>query len=290
MVFGVVALTWVSVMLVVVCDAYYERPELSFWTLGVYFTLPSAFYLLAPMSESLYLGLVLTMFWAATQQHWWLVGIAGSLATLTRFQGAVLPLTALFLLLEYRQVPLKFSAIRERWRELLPKALWFALIPLTFLGYTAIRHMLGLRPLSSIYQDDFYSFAADPISSLYYNLRLFVIRPVYAVLQIDPTMLVIVLLLGLVLLRSKALRTPAVLIYVFSHILLFITKVNYRFETNEIEYSQSVTRYSLALFPIWIMVADRVREGVRIYKWMVFVFLFLLVMLSASHALAGYLV
>lgn len=48
---------------------------------------PTSFFFLAPYSESLFLLLAVTSFWGARRQKWWLAGLAGAGAALTRSIG-----------------------------------------------------------------------------------------------------------------------------------------------------------------------------------------------------------
>ncbi len=56
---------------------------------------PSAFFLLAAYSESLYLALSLACLLAARRQRWLLAGVFGALAALTRYQGILIALPIL---------------------------------------------------------------------------------------------------------------------------------------------------------------------------------------------------
>ncbi|HEX6382326.1 MAG TPA: mannosyltransferase family protein, partial [Acidimicrobiia bacterium] len=53
---------------------------------------PSAYFFLAPYSESLFLLLVVSSLWAARRGKWWLAGVAGALAAATRNVGVLLVL------------------------------------------------------------------------------------------------------------------------------------------------------------------------------------------------------
>jgi hypothetical protein len=53
---------------------------------------PTAFFFLSPYSESLFLLLVVTSFWGARGGRWWLAGLAGALAALTRNIGVLMAL------------------------------------------------------------------------------------------------------------------------------------------------------------------------------------------------------
>lgn len=51
---------------------------------------PTSFFFLAPYSESLFLLLALTSFWGARNGKWWVAGVAGAGAALTRSMGIML--------------------------------------------------------------------------------------------------------------------------------------------------------------------------------------------------------
>ena len=90
---------------------------------------PTAFFLLAPYSEPLFLLLVTTSLWGARRGRWAIAGIAAALAAMTRNLGIVLVL------------PLAFEAWhqhRQQGTRLFPTVLW-SLLPaaglLAYLGY-----------------------------------------------------------------------------------------------------------------------------------------------------------
>lgn len=51
---------------------------------------PTAFFLVIPYTEALYLALVIGLFLAAERQRWWLAGLLALLAVLARFHGLIL--------------------------------------------------------------------------------------------------------------------------------------------------------------------------------------------------------
>jgi len=63
---------------------------------------PTAFFFVAPYSESLFLLAVLVAFWAARGGRWWLAGLAGAAAALTRNIGVLIAL------------PLAVEAVHQR--------------------------------------------------------------------------------------------------------------------------------------------------------------------------------
>ncbi len=89
----------------------------SAWYLALF---PTALFLFAPYSESLFLLLTITSFLALRQERWWLAGALGLLAALTRSAGIFLALPFAVEYLERRN---------WQWRRIQADALPIALIP-----------------------------------------------------------------------------------------------------------------------------------------------------------------
>lgn len=105
---------------------------------------PTAFFFLAAYTESLFLTLTLASFLCAFQKRWWMAGVFGLLASLTRLQGIVLlaPLVSMYV-----------RATGLQLRKLRPNLLGLLTIPcgaLLFLAYQ--RLVLGSAGLASVYQ------------------------------------------------------------------------------------------------------------------------------------------
>lgn len=117
---------------------------------------PTAFFFFAGYNESLFILFMLISLYAMRRGSWWLVGLAGGLAILTRSSGWVLGVGFLYEFI--RQV---FPAIRQQWREHRPlkcltlalPLLWILLIPLGLLVF-----MVYLYP---IFHDPFAFSAAQ---------------------------------------------------------------------------------------------------------------------------------
>ncbi len=71
----------------------FGQKDLAFRTIVMLAAFPTAFYLLAGYSESLYIALTLASFLAALKRRWWLAGAFAFLASLDRAQGLVLCLS-----------------------------------------------------------------------------------------------------------------------------------------------------------------------------------------------------
>ena len=84
---------------------------------------PTAFFFLAPYSESLFLLLVLLSFWSARRKRWALAGLTGALAALTRNLGVLLvPALAIEALNQWRRSDRDGSPVKEILWSLAPAA------------------------------------------------------------------------------------------------------------------------------------------------------------------------
>lgn len=101
---------------------------------------PFAFFLFVPYTESMLLFFILLSFWFARSGRWWLVGISGGLAVLTK-------VTALVLLL-----PLAWEVWQARRRRSIWNGLWLAILPAASVGWAIVRQWQLAKtgtPLSS---------------------------------------------------------------------------------------------------------------------------------------------
>lgn len=92
---------------------------------------PTAFFFFAPYNESLFLLFVTGSFLAMRRQSWWLAGLLGGLAALTRSAGVLLALPYLY---EVWASQIGFATGTERWQAL-RKTLPILLIPVGVLLY-----------------------------------------------------------------------------------------------------------------------------------------------------------
>jgi len=91
---------------------------------------PFVFFLFVPYSESLLLLLTLAMFLAARAGRWWLVGLCGALAVLTK-------VTAITML-----VPVAWELWERRQSDSLWNGLWLALLPLAQVGWVMVQSLV----------------------------------------------------------------------------------------------------------------------------------------------------
>lgn len=88
-------------------------------TLIVLAAFPTAFYLTAVYTESLFLVLVLCVFLAGRRRWWLLAGVAAALATLTRSQGLVLVAPLAWMLFREARMMRRRSASPGQWARFL---------------------------------------------------------------------------------------------------------------------------------------------------------------------------
>jgi hypothetical protein len=113
---------------------------------------PTALFFSAVYSEALFLLVSVGAFLAARQERWWLAGMLGALAALTRNSGVLLLLPLLLLFLYGPRAGGVPVASRARWLpryRLTPQLTWLAIAPLglaLYLGWSAIALGDALAP------------------------------------------------------------------------------------------------------------------------------------------------
>src|SRR5581483_4490483 len=99
---------------------------------------PTAFFFFAAYNESLFLLLTCGSFLAMRRQRWWLAGVLGLLAALTRTAGVMLALPFLYEVWMSRSLPATSEPAPGRWKQfwqLFPRALPVLLMPLGTIAY-----------------------------------------------------------------------------------------------------------------------------------------------------------
>ncbi len=119
---------------------------------------PTSFFLLAGYTESIFILLAVGSFWSARRGRFWLAGLLGFLAALTRLTGWVLivPLAyefyRQFLVDGERPFNLQYSISQLRGRNLTTLLAIF-LPPLGLLTFYGLREVLGLPPIGPVYEN-----------------------------------------------------------------------------------------------------------------------------------------
>ncbi len=204
---------------------------------------PTAYFLHIGYTESLFLALVLGSFLAARTDRWWLAGLLGALATLTRVNGLVLvPALAAEGLVQW------WPDRRWRWR-------WaaIAIVPLGFVGYVALNQVIYGDPLAflAIQHDHWYKSLSPPWAGISGVIDSILSRPTDDALMLGWMELAFIGL-GLVGTVVAALRfRPSWAVWMAGNWLL-ITSTSFVL---------SVPRYTLVLFPLfaWFSLLTRSR-------------------------------
>lgn len=201
------------------------------------FIFPTSYFLHIPYTESLFLALVVSCFFAARKRRWVLAACLGFIACLTRINGLILlPALAFEVWEEYRET----KTVNREWA-------WLLLVGVGSLAYLGLNYFVtGDATMFMVYQREHW----------YKYLRL----PVYGIADVVRTTL-----------NNKP---EAALMHGFEELLfvligLFATVVGWRFLRNSYRvwmagnwllfvstsYVLSVPRYTLIMFPIFILMA-----------------------------------
>ena len=259
MVFATLAFSLMLTLLYRVCEKYYADGRLARWSVIVTAISPLAFFFQAPMSEAIYLAMVLGFFYALVDERWGLAGICGVLAVLARAQGLLLAGVGTFLL--WSQSLSHGTNWVDRVIYVIQRWWWLGLMPLGFALFLNFREFRGLPPVEEVYRTYSYVFFTNPVRGLYLNILWGISHPASALLNIDLWALIATLVLCILLVRDPNHRKLPFIVYTLGFILVFVCKVNWkRGNYQEITYTQSFARYSMSLFPLTIYVADKLRH------------------------------
>lgn len=231
--------------LYLIADHLFSRPtaRMSVLVLAAY---PTAFFLMAPFTESLFICLTLAAFLAAYRQQWWLAGPPAFLASLARGPGMLTGAALAWLgWVQWRQ-----SAEDRPIRSLLPSLLSAALAVLGGLSFQLWRASAGFPPMATILQTGSKLAWVGPILGTYYAFAQVIAKPEFlTVLETSSAVLFVGLMVAM-LVRPQW-RRGEWLIYMAVNLALF-TGVH----TFEASAWRSIARYVLVLFPAFIVLAD----------------------------------
>jgi hypothetical protein len=219
---------------------------------------PSAFFLFAPYTESLFLALTVGCFLFARQGRWWVAGVLGFFAALTRAQGALLLLVMGY---EYARQTGTFAWIMgSGGKKPTLSALAVGLPALgTLTWFAALRLWFGETQSGFALLDRWGYRVVAPWTALADSF-VFVFGSGKQVLEIAPELLNLVTMLaftGLAIVATRRLPLSYAL-YLWPSLLLLLTR--------EMDHSplMSVSRYALVVFPCLIAAALLVRQRPRV--------------------------
>ena len=210
------------------CDESEEVSRNAVWFLFIF---PTSFFLHIGYTESLFLALTLGCFLAARKEHWALAGLLGAGACLTRVNGLILfPALATEVGLQYWQT----RRINLRW-------LWLGLVPFGFLGYLWLNHEVtgDYFAFTKIMHEHWYKKFAPP----WVGIREVYLRALGMNVNEGLNELLGVVLVSVCTVWSWARLRPSYSVWITLNWLLI----------NSTAYILSVPRYSLTLFPVFIL-------------------------------------
>lgn len=210
------------------------------------FIFPTAYFLHIPYTESLFIALVVGCFWAARTEKWLAAGILGFLACLTRVNGIILFAALLF---EMREQYRLAHAINRRWSATL-------LVPLGFFSYLALNYAVAGNALMFLtYQRENWSkYLRFPFQGLWEKYQTFLHQPAANsnIVGFQELFFVAVGLAAIVF-GWKHMRN-SYRVWMIANWLLFIST----------SFVLSVPRYTLTMFPIFILMALLARLDQRL--------------------------
>jgi hypothetical protein len=212
------------------CDESKEVARNAVWFLFIF---PTSFFLHIGYTESLFLALTLGCFLAARKERWALAGLLGAGACLTRVNGLVLlPALATEVALQYWPT----RRINLRW-------LWLGLVPFGFLGYLWLNHEVtgDYFAFTKIMQEHWYKKFASP----WFGIHDLWLRALGMNVNEGLNEFIAVVLVSVCTIWSWLRLRPSYSVWITLNWLLITSTA----------YVLSVPRYTLTLFPVFILFA-----------------------------------
>ena len=206
------------------------------------FIFPTSYFLHIPYTESLFLSLTIGAFLAARKRAWLIAGILGGLACMTRINGLVLlPALALEVWQEHRET-----------RTLSSKWFFILLIPAGFAVYLILNYVVAGDPLifMTYQREHWYRYFRWPWEGIWETIkRVDNPKTIDAHMTGIQELFFVVVGLAALLIGWNKLRN-SYRIWMLLNWLLFVST----------SFVLSVPRYTLTLFPIFILMAIAARR------------------------------
>ena len=225
--------TAIVLLRLVELDYSKELAQRAVWFLFIF---PTSYFLHIGYTESLFLMLALGSVYSARKQQWFLAGVFAALTCLTRANGLVLlPVLAVEAAHQY------WTTRRWQWHWL-----WIAIAGLGFGGYLLLnKHVTGdLFAFTSLMQRFFSKSLASPLTGIDNAIGSMSRDPTEAEMIGTQEVLFIALGLACTIVSWVKLR-PAYSVWMTGNWLLFVS----------VSFVLSVPRYTLTMFPIYILFA-----------------------------------
>jgi hypothetical protein len=216
---------------------------------------PTAFFFLAPYSESLFLLLSVAAFWFAREDRWWLAAVAGILAALTRSVGIVLAPALLVLAFTGSADPgdAPAHARRSSIATRVAASCAVAVGPVLYLAWWQLAHGDAMAPFDA--QANWGRVAAFPLTTLW--------RAASLALGIDPVRggngywIIDALVVGVIVAATVAGWRRLPLAYLTYAALSLLLPLAYPYPSRPL---LSMPRFVAVVFPAFWVIADLVER------------------------------
>ena len=235
----------------------------------MFLTFPTAFFLLAGFTESLFIVLVLAFWILARKKQWIWAALFAGLATLTRLQGVILSAVLLWMMLaslieqpastltgQLRQLFAIVKSIREKFLSIAPVA-WLAVLmpPLMAASYQFWLKLAGLGTIPNALRTYWRLETVPPWTGFVLFLQRIPTARFHYMDWVDLILFVVILIASVLALR---LLDPAFSLYVWLTIAMLLTR------GTPPHLLASYSRYFLALFPLFLLPAQLPRPSQRL--------------------------
>lgn len=244
---------------------------------------PTAFFLFAAYNESLFLLLTSATFLALRRRRWWLAGVLGLLAALTRSAGVMLVLPYLYELWTSRDLTSETEQQRNFFRQavaLLPKALPVFLLPLGTMSYCVFCWLVFGNPLAfAAVQSHWGRVTAFPwMGIINAFIELFYGQPFGSFIEAH-LLLDLSATLGAIILAVVSWRKlrPSYALWISLLIMYMLISP----ALNQADTLQSNQRFILEMFPAFMVLAELGLQHPRLHHICVLAFPFLQAILVA---------
>ena len=227
----------------------------------MFLTFPTAFFLFAGYTESLFIALVLIFWILARKRRWFWAALFAGLATLTRLQGVILSAVLLWMMLislidepatsisgQLRQLAALFKSSPEKLVAVRPTAwLSISIPPLVAAGYQLWLQTAGYGPIAGALRTYWKLETVAPWTGFILFLQRLPTARFHYMDWIDLVLFIVILSASLISLR---LLDPAFSLYIWLTIAVLLTR------GTPPHLLASYSRYFLALFPLFLLPAQ----------------------------------
>ena len=262
------ALVLSTVLCVIVLILLYElfaqvaSQEVAREAVMMFLGFPTAFFLLAGYTESLFLVLVLLFWLLARRKQWLWAALVAGLATLTRLQGMVLSAVLLWMMLislveqpaaslpgQLRQIVEIVRSFPQKLVRSVPPVAWFAILipPLFSAMYQLWLKLAGYGTIPSALQAHWRLETVPPWTGFLLFLQRIPTAAFHYMDWIDLILFTIILIASLIGLRRL---DPAFSLYIWLTLAVLFTR------GTPPHLLASYSRYFLALFPLFLLPAQ----------------------------------